>query len=74
MRKRKSSEPPEEENTQSVGDRRTGRAQVIRVVHISNVVWLCLGLVIGQLLVFMLKYQPSNPGQDVSVGDHGPRY
>ena len=76
MRKRKSSEPPEEENIQSEGERKTVKAQVIRVVHISNVVWLCLGLVIGQLLVFLLKYQDSNPGvgQDVSVGDHGPRY
>ena len=76
MRKRKSSEPPEEENTQSVGERKTVEAQVIRVVHISNLFWLCLGLVIGQLLVFLLKYQDSNPGvgQVVSVGDHGPRY
>ena len=48
MRKRKSSEPSEEENNQVVeGVRTTGKAQVIRVVHISNIVWLCLGLVIG---------------------------
>ena len=73
MRKRKTSDPSEED-TQSEGGGKTGKAQVIRVVHISNIVWLCLGLVIGQLLVFMFKYQPSNPGQDVSVGDHGPRY
>ena len=77
MRKRKSSEPSEEENTQvATVDRTSGKAQVIRVVHISNLVWLCLGLVIGQLLVFLLKYQDSNPGvgQVVSVVDHGPRY
>ena len=43
----------------------TGKAQVI---------WLCLGLVIGQLLVFILKYQHSNPGKDLSVRDHGRRY
>ena len=63
MRKRKSSEPPEEENTPSPGDWRTGEAQVIRVVRISNIVWLCLGLVIGQSVrvnMFILKYQDSN--------------
>ena len=48
MRKRKSSEPSEEEHTQvATVDRTSGKAQVIRVVHISNLVWLCLGLVIG---------------------------
>ena len=59
MRKRKSSEPPEEENTPSPGDWRTGEAQVIRVVRISNIVWLCLGLVIGQSVrvnMFILKF------------------
>ena len=73
MRKRKTSDPSEED-PQSEGGGRTGQAQVIRVVHISNVVWLCLGLVIGQFLI--LKYQASNPplGQDVSVGGPGPRY
>ena len=53
MRKRKSSEPSEEENTQvATVDRTSGKAQVIRVVHISNLFWLCLGLVIGQLLCY----------------------
>ena len=70
MRKRKSSEPPEEENTQSVGERKTVKAQVIRVVHISNVFWLCLGLVIGQLLVFLVKYQDSNPGVGQVTHEH----
>ena len=68
MRKRKISDRKSEEGG------KTGKAQVIRVVHISNVVWLCLGLVIGQFLI--LKYQASNTalGQDLSVEDPGPCY
>ena len=50
MRKRKSSEPIEEEK--SAGDRRAGKAQVIRLVQLSYIAWLCLGLVIGQLLCY----------------------
>ena len=57
MRKRKSSEPIEEEK--SAGDRRAGKAQVIRLVQLSYIAWLCLGLVIGQSVrvnMFILKF------------------
>jgi len=51
MRKRKSSDLPEEETKSADGDgsveTRTAPAQVVRVVPISNIFWLCLGLAIG---------------------------